>query len=309
MKKILITGASGLLGVNLGLTAHSCGYKVTGITLEEGIQATPFDMHLLDLTKPEMIHKAIKNIHPDVIINCVALTNVDHCEQVPDDARRINTEIPEALARVSSRCGIKLVQISTDAVFDGKRGNYTEMDPVSPLNVYASTKFAGEVAVQERDKTALVCRVNFYGWSISGRRSLGEWFFNKMSHGEPVKGFTDAIFSPLLATDLAEIILKLVELDKCGLFHVVNPQSISKYDFGLILAKQFGFNRSLITPASILDAGLAAVRSPKLNLNAGKVIQVLGMDFPDQQTEMLRFHKQYLDGYPQRLKLFSNANI
>jgi dTDP-4-dehydrorhamnose reductase len=150
--------------------------------------------------------------------------------------------------------------------------------------------------------------VNFYGWSISGRRSLAEWFFNKFTLGEPVKGFTDAIFSPFLATDLAGILLALIEQDSRGLFHVVNPQSISKYDFGVALAQRFGFNTSLITPTSIQNAGLAAVRSPNLKLDTDKLSKELGEIFPDQKTEMLRFHQQYLDGYPQQLKGYSTSN-
>jgi dTDP-4-dehydrorhamnose reductase len=305
MKKLLITGASGLLGINLALTAQARGYDVAGITLEEGLHGIPFTMHRLDLTQPGVIQNVIRDVNPDIIINCVALTDVDRCEQIPEEARRVNTVLPETLARATASQHIKFVQISTDAVFDGKQGDYSESDPVSPLNVYASTKVAGESAVLEQDITALVCRVNFYGWSISGRRSLAEWFFNKLSQDEPVKGFSDAIFSPLLATDLAEILFKLVEHDSCGLYHVVNPQSVNKYSFGLALAEQFGLNKNLISPASLKDAGLAATRSLNLNLNPGKLIKELGIIVPDQKVEMSRFHQQYLDGYPQRLNSFS----
>ncbi len=167
------------------------------------------------------------------------------------------------------------------------------------------TKLAGETAVLENDPSALVCRVNFYGWSISGHRSLAEWFYNKLSAGESIKGFTDALFSPLLATDLADVILKLMEHDNHGLFHVVNPQSISKYDFGIALAKKFEFDPSLITPASIFDAGMLAVRSPKLNLNPAKLLKELGEKLPDQATGISRFHHQFVDGYPRQLKGYS----
>jgi dTDP-4-dehydrorhamnose reductase len=305
LKKVLITGASGLLGINLALTTQARGYEVTGVTLESGIEGTPFKMIRLDLMQPGVIEKVIEDVHPDIIINCVALTDVDRCEQIPDDALRVNAGLPEALARETLRHTIKLVQISTDAVFDGKSGKYKEEDPASPQNVYARTKHAGEIAVLNTDSQALVCRVNFYGWSISGRRSLAEWFFNKFTQGEAVNGFTDAIFSPFLATDLAGILLALIERDSRGLFHVVNPQSISKYDFGLALAERFGFDTSLITPTSIQNSGLSAVRSPNLNLDTEKLSKELDEKLPDQQTELLRFHQQYLDGYPQQLKNFS----
>ncbi|MBN2257961.1 MAG: SDR family oxidoreductase [Anaerolineaceae bacterium] len=240
-----------------------------------------------------------------MIINCVALTNVDQCEKSPEAAERVNAALPGELAYETARRNIKLVQISTDAVFNGKCGGYVEEDPVSPTNVYAATKLAGEKAGMAEDSEALVCRVVFYGWSISGTRSLAEWFFNKLSTGEATRGFSDVIFSPLLATDLAAIILKLVEHDESGLFHVVNPQSISKYDFGQILARQFGFDHSLISPASIMDAGLIATRSPNLNLKPDKLLSTLGEDLPDQKTEMSRFHQQYVDGYPSLLKSFN----
>lgn len=309
MSKILITGASGLLGINMALTALHFGYSVTGVTLEEGIHGTPFEMAQMDLTKTGIIQKLLDDVQPDTIINCVAQTNVDRCEQVPDEAELVNTNLPGQLAGEASRQGIKLVQISTDAVFDGKQGDYTEDAPVSPQNVYATTKLAGERLVLNTDSHALVCRVNFYGWSISGRRSLAEWFYNKLSSGEHIQGFTDAIFSPLLATDLAEILLKLVEHGCSGIFHVVNPNSISKYEFGVALAKQFNFDVSLITPTSIFDAKLLATRSPKLNLNPAKMIAELGTDLPDLGDGLSRFHKQYLDGYPEQLKGYSSKRL
>ncbi|MGA9398660.1 MAG: SDR family oxidoreductase [Anaerolineaceae bacterium] len=309
MKKVLITGASGLLGINLALTAQTLGYEVAGVTLERGIHGTPFELQRMDLTKPGMIQELIRDNRPDVIINCVALTDVDRCECIPEEANQVNAILPQKLAGETSRMGIKLVQISTDAVFDGKRGNYTENDPPSPLNTYATTKLAGEGAVLQTDHQALVCRVNFYGWSISGHRSLAEWFYNKLSAGEPIKGFTDALFSPLLATDLAAIIIKLIEHDSCGILHVVNPQSITKYDFGVAIAKQFDFDLSLITPASIFDAGMLAARSPKLNLNPAKLLAELCEDLPDHDTEIFRFHRQYLDGYPEQLKGYSTMNV
>ncbi len=120
MKKILITGASGLLGINLALSAQARGYDVTGITLEEGIQGIPFKMYHLDLTQPGVIHQTIQDTNPDVIINCVALTDVDRCEQIPEAARQVNAWIPEALAMETAHRHIKLVHISTDAVFDGE---------------------------------------------------------------------------------------------------------------------------------------------------------------------------------------------
>lgn len=303
--RILITGATGLLGINLALTAQSLGHEVYGVSLDQGIQNLPFPLSRVDLTHRGTVSKILEVSNPEVVFNCIALTDVDHCEQVPGEAERVNALIPEKLAELAAMRGIKLVQISTDAVFDGKTGGYTESDEPSPLNVYARTKLGGETRVMQKDPNALICRVNFYGWSISGRRSLAEWVFNKLSAGEMINGFTDTIFSPFLATDLARILIALVEKRCSGLYHVVNPTGISKYAFALAIARQFGFDETQIVPASIHDAGLRAARSPNLNLDSSKLVRELGEEIPDHQIGILRFHRQYLDGYPEQLQHYS----
>lgn len=305
--RILIAGASGLLGINLSLTALLLGHEVRGVTLDRGIQNLPFPLSRHDLSQSGTIHRVINAEKPDVIINCVALTDVDRCEQIPEDAKKVNADLPGELARATSKQGIKLVQISTDAVFDGKRGGYTEEDQPSPLNVYAATKYRGELNAMQNDPGTLVCRVNFYGWSISGQRSLAEWVFNKLSSGEVIKGFTDAIFSPLLATDLAALLIKLIQIDCKGIYHVVNPYGISKYDFAVALARQFDFPPEHVIPASIVDAGLRAARSPNLNLDPSKLMTVVKDEIPDHETGIQRFHRQYLDGYPEQLKRYMES--
>ena len=95
------------------------------------------------------------------------------------------------------------MHVSTDAVFDGQAAATTEQDTPNPLSIYARTKLDGERGVAEANPDAIIARVNLYGWSLSGRRSLAEFFFNNLSAGKRVKGFTDVYFCPLLANDLA----------------------------------------------------------------------------------------------------------
>jgi dTDP-4-dehydrorhamnose reductase len=128
--------------------------------------------------------------------------------------------------------------------------------------LYARTKLKGEQVVLAANPQALVARVNFFGWSLSGSRSLSEWFFNNLSAGNSIMGFTDVYFCPLLANDLAKILLKMLDIGAQGLFHVVSSECSSKYDFGVRLARLFDFDETLIRPALVSEAGLAAVRSP-----------------------------------------------
>ena len=218
--KLLITGASGLLGLNLCLKKGAT-HSIFG--LDRGkLRGTPFELVHADLTAPEAASRLLQQIRPDAVIHTAALANLEACEADPQSARLLNAEVPGLLAQSAARAGIRFLHISTDAVFDGtKDGIYTELDQPSPPGVYSATKLQGEVNVLSTNPTAIVARVNFFGWSLSGTRSLSEFFYNKLSTGQPANGFTDVSFCPLFVGDLAEILLHMLEKNLAGLYHVV----------------------------------------------------------------------------------------
>ena len=146
----------------------------------------------------------------------------------------------------------------------GRRGNYSEEDVPNPLGVYARSKLAGEQAVVEANPQAIIARVNLFGWSLFGKRSLAEFFFNNLSAGKSCMGFTDVFFCPMLANDLGTVFLKMLEAGLSGLYHVVGSQCLSKYEFGVQVARRFGFDEKLVIPSSVQDSGLKAARSPNL---------------------------------------------
>ncbi len=214
----------------------------------------------------------------------------------------MNTEIPRQLAKLVARGGARLLHVSTDSVFDGQRGNYSEEDRPNPLGIYSLTKLEGEYAVAEANSDAIIARVVLYGFSLSGKRSLGEFFLYNLQASRPVMGFTDVYFCPLLANDLAHIFLKMLALQLSGLFHVVSRQCISKYAFGAAIAQRFGLDASLIQPTSVGQAGLAATRSPNLTLRSDKLVASLGEAPPDIISGVEKFHSLYLQGYSARLR-------
>ena len=295
--RILVTGASGLLGINLALEA-SQKHEVFGSVNKNVIQSTAFTVLQSDLTDPGALRRMLDQVQPEWVINCAALANLEACEAKPDLAQKLNSELPEKLARYVARGGARLVHVSTDAVFDGTRGDYAEQDQANPLSLYARTKYEGELAVLEANPEAIVARVNLFGWSVSGKRSLAEWFFNNLSAGNSVMGFTDVYFCPLLATDLAQIFLKMLGREMRGLYHVVANECISKYDFGVLLARQFNLDQTLIEPASVAKANLGAVRSLNLSMKADKITQELGEAPPSMSQGIERFYAQYIEGYP-----------
>ena len=304
--RILITGASGLLGLNLALEASGARYHgqhtVYGVVNSHAIQTQAFTVISCNLLAPGAVERLLDQTQPDWVIHCAALANLDACEADPELASELNTELPRKLASYVSKGGARLVHISTDSVFDGARGNYNEEDIPNPLGVYSRTKLAGEYAVAEADPNAIIARVNLFGWSVTGKRSLAEFFFNNLSAGKSINGFTDVYFCPLLANDLAHLLIDMLTQGLSGLYHVVSSEHMSKYEFGMRIAQCFGLDTSLIKPISVHQAGLKAARSPNLILRTDKLTRDLSVPPPGIDLEIQKFHELYEDGYARKIK-------
>ncbi len=298
MTRILITGASGLLGVNLALEAAK-RYEVVGLLHEHALRDPGFETLQADLLQPDEIARELDETQPDWVINCAALADLDACEQQPQLAQQLNAELPGRLATETAKRGLRFLHVSTDAVYDGSKGDYREEDAPAPISVYGRTKRLGELAVRGANLKAVIVRPNLFGWSVSGERSLAEFFYNNLTAGKSVRGFTDRLFCPLQVTDLAAIMLELLEKDLNGHYHVVSSDHISKYDFGAALAKRFDLDANLIKPASAASSG--APRSPNLTLNTAKVTKVLGRRMPTVAAGIERLYKQHRSGYRAKL--------
>jgi dTDP-4-dehydrorhamnose reductase len=298
--RILITGASGLLGLNLALETTR-RHAVFGTVNHHALKTDAFTVIQTDLLAPGAVERLLERTQPDWIIHCAALANLDACEADPLLAQQLNTDLPRTLASHVARSGARLVHISTDSVFEGLRGDYSEEDIPTPVGVYSHTKLNGELAVAEADPTAIIARVNLFGWSLTGNRSLAEFFFNNLRLKKHVMGFTDVYFCPLLANDLAHIFLRMLEENLSGLYHVVSSESLSKYDFGLRLAQRFNLDGTLINPTSVTMSGLKATRSPNLTLRSDKLSLALGESLPRLSTGLDRLYTLYQQGYPQML--------
>ena len=303
MARILVIGASGLLGVNLAMEAMR-EHEVIGVDRGK-LKSAPFQVIQADLTHSTVMDSVIDTIRPDWLINCAALANLEKCEEDPVQARNLNTDLPGELAIACAKSNTRFIHISTDAVFDGtKEGFYTEEDETNPLGIYSETKLKGERAVQEANPQAIIARVNFYGWSLDGRRSLGEFFVNSLSEGKPVNGFSDVIFCPMLVNDTTRLLLEMLTKKLSGLYHVVGPQPMSKYQFGIDIARRFGLDETLISSQSVERSGLIARRSHNLWLSTHKLSTDLGHEIPSFSTGLAEFYTQFQQGYPQKIRSY-----
>jgi dTDP-4-dehydrorhamnose reductase len=299
--RILVTGASGLLGLNLALEAAK-EHTVIGLVSRHRLKTDAFQTIEGDLLTPGIIETLLERTHPDWVIHCAAMVMLEECEANPALAAQLNTEVPRILATHVARGGARLLHVSTDAVFDGHVGNFTETDPPQPLSVYARTKLSGEQAVAEADQDAIIARVNLFGWSMSGNRSLAEFFFNNLSANKRVPGFTDIYFCPLLANDLAHILIRLLTMKVSGLYHVVSSDCLSKYEFGVRLAEKFGLDASLIAPQSVAGSGFKAARSLNLTLKTDKLARTLGNPPPNVAAGLDHLYGLYQDGFPEKIR-------
>ena len=301
--KLLITGASGLLGINLAMEAIR-EHEVIGVDRGK-LKSAPFRVLHADILRRDVLDSILDESQPEWLINCAALANLEECEKYPEEAKRLNVDLPAALANACAERGIRFMHISTDAVFDGEKdGAYTEDDVPNPLSFYAQTKLDGEHATFSYNPDAVLARVNMFGWSLTGRRGLGEFFVNNLSEGKNVNGFTDVFFCPMLVNVTARLLLEMLEKNLIGLYHVVGAQAMNKYQFGVEIARTFGLNESLIAPKSVEASELTAKRSHNLRLSTHKLSTALGNEIPHFSTGLTEFYTQFQQGYPQKIRSY-----
>jgi dTDP-4-dehydrorhamnose reductase len=304
MEKLLITGASGLLGSNL-VFAVADYYAVTAITNQHHLRHHSVDVLATDLTKTGVALEIMRAVQPEVVVHAAAEANVDRCEQDEQWAYLHNRDMAYEVAAAARSTGAYLIHISTDAVFDGRRDHHVESDNLTPVNIYSRSKAAGETVVQEAHPEAAIVRTNFYGWNMLDKFSLAEWFLDHLEQGQACCGFDDVWITPLLVNDLVSYLLRMMEMKHSGIYHLGGADCVSKYQFGRLLATVGGFNPDLIRPGSVNEAGLKAPRPLKLCLDSSKICRALGIETPSFIAGIKRFLALRTEGYVDSLKAMS----
>ncbi|HVF39487.1 MAG TPA: SDR family oxidoreductase [Gemmatimonadaceae bacterium] len=299
---LLVTGASGFLGANIALAAADEGRRVVGVTHRRAFSAEGVKTVGVDLTALEAVPNLLKDFKPDWVLNCAALANVDQCERDTALARQLNVDLPAALARACAEHGARLLHVSTDSVFDGMRGAYTELDEPRPLNEYARTKRAGEAAVMTILPAALVLRTNFVGFSADGKTGLADWITSRAFDRQTIPGFCDVTFAPLLVNELAKTMLEMIDLELSGLYHVGAGDSSTKHDFARRLCAALGADADAVTPAFLADAALHAPRPLNTSLSSAKAAEALGRPMPSVDEAIDGYAALRRSGYPERLR-------
>jgi len=203
----------------------------------------------LEIARKHDVIQIVEEFEPEVIINTAAITNVDQCETERELAWRTNVTGVENLVHAAKLVGARIIHISTDYVFDGKHGPYSEHDRPNPLSYYGRTKLASENVFQTSGVSSAIIRTMvLYGIGSGVKLNFALWLLKNLSEEKAIRVVNDQIGNPTLADDLSYAILKVVELDRSGVYHIAGPDLVSRHDFALALARIFSFNKKLITP-------------------------------------------------------------
>ena len=278
---ILVTGAAGLLGQDLGPALAAAAPDPSAVHLT--------DVADLDITDSGAVAAAMDRLRPRTVINLAAWTDVDGAEDHPAAARRLNVEAPGLLARAAAGAGALLVHISTDFVFGGEGERpHAEDDPPAPRGVYAETKCDGEAAVRDAAPDGHVIARTAWLYGAGGRNFI-DAVLARAREGGPLRVVTDQVGSPTWSADLARALVAIVAADLRGTVHACGAGAAARWDLALEALRAAGIDA---TPEQITTADLppgGAPRPARSVLSCDRLAREAGFRFPPWQESVQRY--------------------
>ena len=299
-KTLLVLGASGLTGYKSMQLAKK-RFEAYGTFNMRKLSSPDKSLLQLDVTKEDILKKTFSEIRPDIVLNTTALHNVDYCESHQGEAFNINAKVVGIIASLCNNLGSRLIHISTDFVFDGGKGNYSESDFPNPQSVYAKSKLEGEVQAKKAASYSILRPSVVYGWtpleiqgsiSSSGKpMNFALWALSKMSKSEELKVVNDQYTSPTLADVLAAIALRVAVKETNDLYHVSGTSCMSRYEFTRKIAASMGYSADIIQPIESKSIAQTAKRPMNSCLNCEKLQNELNYKLLniDQSLAVMRY--------------------
>jgi dTDP-4-dehydrorhamnose reductase len=300
-RKILITGVSGQLGSNIAYLMHGQSNDRCTDILGMYNEKMAYSSYIKTISMNSFLNGDL-DFHPDLIIHCAALANIDKCEIYPDLAFKSNVILTEKICKMFPYTTI--VYISTDSVYSGGPHIFSEGDPAVPRNNYGRTKLLGEKIVEQNSTNYIIVRTNIYGWDNRTKtNSFLERIIQNFVNNIDNNLFYDVFYCPISINLLFEIILECLRLEAYGTYNIVGP-CISKLSFGSLICQLFGYSNKKINPISIDDIAMIAPRPKILDLSNEKIAAIhpqISMSTYDQLNNMKSIYKS---GYKYRLSNF-----
>lgn len=278
---VLITGANGLLGQKL--VELFLARKINFIATSSGENRNsdcPSENYLtMDITDRDQIEKVIKKSIPTHIIHTAAITNVDYCELNPIECENVNVTATKYLADICAKHNIHFQFVSTDFVFDGKKGNYSEEDTVNPISVYGKSKAdAEQYLIDGTSKNwSIVRTIIVYGKGNNlSRSNLVVWAKESLEKGDKIKIIDDQFRAPTFASDLALGCYLILQKNKTGIYNISGPITYSIFEIVNLIGKHFGYSLENVERISSKTLNQPAKRPPKTGFDLTKSKKELG---------------------------------
>jgi dTDP-4-dehydrorhamnose reductase len=223
----------------------------------------------LDISDAAYTMAFIDEMKPDVVVLTAAYTNVDGCEKNKEDAFSLNVTGTKNVAEACETVGAKMVYISSDYVFNGMKGHYSETDGTDPIDYYGLTKLMGEEQVKSICSNFIIARTSvLYGIH---KPNFVTWLISQLEKKKSFEIVTDQIISPTYTFDLSEQLLALLDRDACGMFHTAGGEILSRFDMAVRIAEVFDYDVDLVKPTSMEMLSWVAKRPKDSSLNVSKI--------------------------------------
>ena len=291
--KILVTGAAGQIGHRAALHLGQRHHVVAAV---RGGGIPGIESVTMDIAEPLSVRLAVDHVMPDAVVHCAAITNADDCEKHRALCRRVNVDGTRALAEEAARARAKMIYVSTDLVFDGRKGDYSENDKPNPLSYYAETKLEGELITAATIPDHAIARTAVvFGKGGIPPRGFAVWLIETLRAGGKLRLYTDQFRSHFYLGDCAAAIGLMLENNLTGLYHLSPGRKESRHAFGMALADKLGLDRSLIEAISMDDAAMDARRPKDCSLSNAKLVAATGFE-PMALGRSLEYLKTEFEG-------------
>jgi dTDP-4-dehydrorhamnose reductase len=279
--KIFITGSNGLLGQKLVALLGTSNHKI--LASGQGpcrILDLPFNVRYesCDITKPSDLNQCVWSFKPDVVIHSAAMTNVDECELNPEKCQIVNVDATRNVVNSCNQINCHLIHLSTDFIFDGKEGPYTEDGVPNPISIYGQSKLDAEIVVQAATcRWAIARTVLVYGISPGlSRTNIILWVKASLEQGKTIQVVDDQFRTPTLAEDLAQGCILIAEKGATGIFNISGKDFLTPFAMANLTADYFGLDKNLIVKASAATFSQPAKRPPRTGFDISKAVSQLG---------------------------------
>ncbi len=290
--KIAIIGGTGLLGSNLVNLLSYSDIKAFSRELSNNIE-DKYNNIIEFKNITEELNKNFKSWKPDIIINTIAIVNIQECENNYNKANYINCDVAIELAKLSKKYNSYFIHISTDHYYNDNKQLHDEECDISLLNNYAKTKYKAELELVKHTQKYLIVRTNIIGFRRRTAMSFFEWLLDSFEKEEKINLYTNFHTSPISVNELGKILLKCYNNNLVGTYNIGSSEVINKYDFGIKTAKKFNYKIDNITSSKLIDFDILTPRALTLGLDVSKIEKALDIKMPTINETINILYNEY----------------